>query len=164
MCSTENGQILALQAGSTLGNHPAGVGYAERKGRMKGEEVLAKMRGYGVVATLRTLQRYEAAGLLPPARRGWGIPASAGLPNIVRRRSRSFMHRIRWCISISGKFGLKTYRWCAKLRCGWKRVSGRGMSCRILSPGITIKWRRSGIGWSTRPGWRTINRRTPALA
>ena len=39
---------------------------------MKGEAVRAKMREYGVTATLRTLQRYEAAGLLPPAQRGWG--------------------------------------------------------------------------------------------
>ena len=39
---------------------------------MKGEEVLARMREYGIAATLRTLQRYESAGLLPPARRGWG--------------------------------------------------------------------------------------------
>ena len=31
---------------------------------MKGEEVLAKMREYGVAATLRTLQRYEAASEL----------------------------------------------------------------------------------------------------
>lgn len=39
---------------------------------MKGEEILGKMRTLGVTATLRTLQRYEAAGLLPAARRGWG--------------------------------------------------------------------------------------------
>ena len=39
---------------------------------MKGEEVLAQMKSLGVPATLRTLQRYEAANLLPPARRGWG--------------------------------------------------------------------------------------------
>ena len=39
---------------------------------MKGEEVLARMKAYGVAATLRTLQRYEAANLLPPAKRGWG--------------------------------------------------------------------------------------------
>ena len=45
---------------------------SERMIKMKGEEVLAKMREYGVAATLRTLQRYEAAGLLPPAQRGWG--------------------------------------------------------------------------------------------
>jgi hypothetical protein len=39
---------------------------------MKGEEILAKIRPLGVKATLRTLQRYEAAELLPPAQRGWG--------------------------------------------------------------------------------------------
>ena len=39
---------------------------------MKGEEILKKMRSYGVAATLRTLQRYEVAGLLPTAKRGWG--------------------------------------------------------------------------------------------
>ena len=39
---------------------------------MKGEEILAKLKPLGVAATLRTLQRYETAGLLPPARRGWG--------------------------------------------------------------------------------------------
>ena len=38
---------------------------------MKGEEVLNKMKNLGVSATLRTLQRYEATELLPPARRGW---------------------------------------------------------------------------------------------
>ena len=40
--------------------------------RVKGEAILARMHLYGVDATLRTLQRYEAANLLPPARRGWG--------------------------------------------------------------------------------------------
>jgi hypothetical protein len=39
---------------------------------VKGEAILARMHLYGVDATLRTLQRYEAANLLPPARRGWG--------------------------------------------------------------------------------------------
>ena len=39
---------------------------------MKGEEVLSKMQELGVGATLRTLQRYEAANLLPSAQRGWG--------------------------------------------------------------------------------------------
>ena len=39
---------------------------------MKGEEVLEKMKALGVKATLRTLQRYETAGLLPAAQRGWG--------------------------------------------------------------------------------------------
>jgi len=39
---------------------------------VKGEEVLKTMRSLGVAATLRTLQRYETANLLPPARRGWG--------------------------------------------------------------------------------------------
>ncbi len=29
---------------------------------MKGEQLLAKMKELGVAATLRTLQRYEAAG------------------------------------------------------------------------------------------------------
>ena len=39
---------------------------------VKGEELLARMKELGVAATLRTLQRYETAGLLPPAQRGWG--------------------------------------------------------------------------------------------
>lgn len=39
---------------------------------MKGEEILARMRAFGTKTTLRTLQRYETAGLLPPAERGWG--------------------------------------------------------------------------------------------
>jgi hypothetical protein len=39
---------------------------------MKGEQLLAKMKELGVAATLRTLQRYEAAGLMPLAERGWG--------------------------------------------------------------------------------------------
>ena len=39
---------------------------------MKGEEILARMRQLGTAATLRTLQRYETAGLLPQAERGWG--------------------------------------------------------------------------------------------
>lgn len=39
---------------------------------MRGGELLAKMREMGVNATIRTLQRYEAEGLLPPASRGWG--------------------------------------------------------------------------------------------
>ena len=44
----------------------------EGSNRVKGEEVLARMQAYGVAATLRTLQRYEAANLLPSAKRGWG--------------------------------------------------------------------------------------------
>ena len=39
---------------------------------MKGEEILARMKELGTAVTLRTLQRYETAGLLPPAERGWG--------------------------------------------------------------------------------------------
>jgi hypothetical protein len=39
---------------------------------VKGEEVLVKVHGLGVAATLRTLQRYEAASLLPPAKRRRG--------------------------------------------------------------------------------------------
>ena len=39
---------------------------------MKGEEILVRLQAFGVNTTLRTLQRYEAAELLPPARRGWG--------------------------------------------------------------------------------------------
>lgn len=39
---------------------------------MKSEEILLGLRKYGIAPTLRTLQRYEEAGLLPPATRGWG--------------------------------------------------------------------------------------------
>lgn len=39
---------------------------------MKSEEVLRLVRNYGIEPTLRTLQRYEEAGLLPAAERGWG--------------------------------------------------------------------------------------------
>ena len=39
---------------------------------MKGEEILARMKELGAAVTLRTLQRYETAGWLPPAERGWG--------------------------------------------------------------------------------------------
>lgn len=39
---------------------------------VKGEEILARMKELGAAVTLRTLQRYETAGLLPPAERGWG--------------------------------------------------------------------------------------------
>lgn len=39
---------------------------------MKGEQILAQVRKMGVVTTLRTLQRYEVAGLMPQAERGWG--------------------------------------------------------------------------------------------
>lgn len=39
---------------------------------MKSEEILKKLRKYGFEPTLRTLQRYEEAGLLPAAVRGWG--------------------------------------------------------------------------------------------
>ncbi len=44
----------------------------EGSNSVKGEEVLSKMKTLGVSATLRTLQRYEAANLLPAAQRGWG--------------------------------------------------------------------------------------------
>lgn len=39
---------------------------------MKSEKILTGLRKYGIEPTLRTLQRYEEAGLLPPAERGWG--------------------------------------------------------------------------------------------
>ena len=39
---------------------------------MTSREVLSRLRGLDVATTLRTLQRYEAAGLTPPPRRGWG--------------------------------------------------------------------------------------------
>lgn len=39
---------------------------------MKSEEILKVMHTYGIHPTLRTLQRYEEAGLLPQAERGWG--------------------------------------------------------------------------------------------
>lgn len=39
---------------------------------MKGGEILSQMNEMGVNATIRTLQRYEAEGLLPVATRGWG--------------------------------------------------------------------------------------------
>ena len=39
---------------------------------MKSEEILSGLRKYGIEPTLRTLQRYEEAGLLPAAERGWG--------------------------------------------------------------------------------------------
>ena len=57
---------------------------------MKSEEVLRLVRNYGIEPTLRTLQRYEEAGLLPAAERGWGpsgfgryaryTPAAAATP------------------------------------------------------------------------------------
>lgn len=69
---------------------------------MKGEEVLAKLKGYGVTATLRTLQRYETAGLLPAARRGWGDGgfgrfaeySKAAAPEFYA--SYSLVHRYLW--------------------------------------------------------------------
>ena len=39
---------------------------------MKSEQILHGLRKYGIEPTLRTLQRYEEAGLLPAAERGWG--------------------------------------------------------------------------------------------
>lgn len=39
---------------------------------MKSEELLRKLKPYGIAPTLRTLQRYEEEGLLPSAQRGWG--------------------------------------------------------------------------------------------
>jgi hypothetical protein len=39
---------------------------------MKSDAVLARLKELGMNTTLRTLQRYEAAGLLPLAQRGWG--------------------------------------------------------------------------------------------
>ena len=39
---------------------------------MKSETILTGLRKYGIEPTLRTLQRYEEAGLLPAAKRGWG--------------------------------------------------------------------------------------------
>ena len=39
---------------------------------MKGAEVLARLQSLGMKATLRTLQRYEAEELLPPAQRRRG--------------------------------------------------------------------------------------------
>ena len=39
---------------------------------MKSDAVLEKLSELGIKTTLRTLQRYETAGLLPMAQRGWG--------------------------------------------------------------------------------------------
>ena len=44
----------------------------EGNDEMRSEEILTMVRRYGIEPTLRTLQRYEEAGLLPAAERGWG--------------------------------------------------------------------------------------------
>jgi hypothetical protein len=69
---------------------------------MKGEEVLARLQSLGVKATLRTLQRYEAAELLPPAQRGWGtggfgrLAAYSPAASAEFYASFSLVHRYLW--------------------------------------------------------------------